>query len=422
MQLFPRRINSSIPHEVDSPRNNSGLRLLIVGEFLLLIGYVALFLLLQSPSLWVKSNLVADRWPGFYNPLNTFVMTLLGRMNGSGDFGLLNSRFYHLLLILLFAVYLFVVFRAFRSDVFSGKSGKAPLRIILVITAAILVVLLFAPGAFTGDLFSYIWYGRVFALHGGNPFIDVPSAYAAQDAAGWLRYLDWPDLPSAYGPVWTIIAGNLYMFSRMIDDHIVTHLLSHKLLASVLHLVNIWLLWHVAREVISRYWPAKGRARERVHTEGGTQLPALRVRSSWRRGAQVGITLTYAWNPLLLVEFGVSGHNDGLAMPETLLAAIWLHLAGRWRWAVMVLALGSLAKLTEGLTFIGPYLAFLFWETRKTSSNGTMQLLMRMLSRLGQALGIVAATWVLVWLPFWRGPGTLKIYTENPTRSITYIL
>lgn len=419
MQLFLRRLNTSLTHKIESQRTGSGLRLLTVTGLLLLVGYIAYFLLLQSPSIWATSNLVAERWPNFYSPIKDSVMTFLGQVNGSGDFGLLNSRLYHLLLIILFAIYLFAVFRAFRSAPFSRKSTKAPLRIILAVTAAILGVLVFIPGVFSGDLLAYVWYGRVFAVHGGNPYIDVPALYVAREIGDWAQHVSYPDLVSPYGPVWAILAGNLSMFSRMIDDHIVTHLLSHKLLAAAIHLVNTAILWHVAREVIARYWPIKSRAKERVQLADGTQLPVLRERNSWQLGAQVGITLAYAWNPLLLLEFGMNGHNDGPAI-LTLLAALWLHLAGRWRWAVLVLALAGLVKLTEALTFTGPYLAFLFWETRKSTGISTKQFLIRRAARLGQAVAIIAAVWVVAWLPFWRGPDTLRIYTQNPS-SLYYI-
>src|SRR6188508_146059 len=113
------------------------LRVLVGAGLLLFVGCVALFFLLHSRSLWAASNVVADQWPGFYKPITDTVDRLLHQMSGDSDFGVLNSRLYHLILLWLFAVYLFIVFRAFRSDTFSdapGKRGKAPLVIILAIT------------------------------------------------------------------------------------------------------------------------------------------------------------------------------------------------------------------------------------------------------------------------------------------------
>jgi hypothetical protein len=399
-------------------RSSSGLWLLAGLGLLLLLGFVVLFLLLHTPSLWVSPTLVTYRWPEFYHRLEVHILDSLRQLNGGGDFGVLNSRLYHAIIACLFVTYFLALYRAFRSRAFSARSGNAPLKLILLITAAILAVLLFSPGAFTGDLFSYVWYGRVFAMHGGNPYIDVPSLYAAEDTTNWLYWLYWQDLPSPYGPVWTFLAGNIAMFSRVLDpeNDLVTHLLGHKLLACVVHLVNIWMVWNVARLVITRYWPIQGTRPVKRERQSSTEVTASPVRNGWSYNAQVGATLTYAWNPLLLLEFGMSGHNDELAI-LTLLAALWLHMAGKWRWAVLALALGTLVKVTEGLVFLVPYLGFLFWETRKR--EGVPLLVSRGL-RLAKATAIVVVAWVVAWLPFWEGPATVQAYTNNPG-SLYYI-
>src|SRR5215210_1811487 len=190
-------------------RDNRGLWQLLGLGLLLFLGFIAFFLLLQSTSLWVMPNLVTYRWPEFYRPLEQQVLSVLRAINGGGDFGVLNSRLYHIILAWLFGVYFFALYKAFRSGAFSTRGGNAPLKVILIITAAILMVMLFAPGAFTGDLFSYVWYGRILATHGGNPYIDVPLQYAAQDTSNWLQWIYWKDLPSPYGPVWAVLAGNI---------------------------------------------------------------------------------------------------------------------------------------------------------------------------------------------------------------------
>lgn len=399
-----------------------GLRVLSGAGLLLIVGCVALFLLLLPNTLWASSNVVIEQWPAFFKPIQTAVLKVLEELSNGRDFGLLVTRVYHLILLWLFVVYLFVVFRAFRSSAFSerpGRDGRAYLWFILAITAVAMGILLFAAGAFTGDLHSYVWYARVFAAHGGNPYIDVPSTYAAFDTGNWLRYLYWTDLPSPYGPVWTFLAGNLYMLTKVMSDQLVAQILSQKLLAIMVHLANTWLVWHIAGQIIPRYSPDRGRLRERVEDPSQGRLPVARERGIWWRGAQVGATLTYAWNPLLLIEFGVSGHNDGLAILG-LLGALWLHLAGKWRWAVLLLALGSLVKVTEGLMFLVPYVGFLFWERRRNGTESNWALLRGRLARVGQAAGIIAVAWIVAWLPFWRGPETLKAFTNNPG-SIYYI-
>ncbi|HET9493832.1 MAG TPA: hypothetical protein VFR15_06350 [Chloroflexia bacterium] len=404
--------------DADTGSGGFGAGLLTVAGWILFFGCVTLFLLLHSPALGTTSNLVIESWPGVFEPIRQSVVGVLEQINGGGDFGLLSSRLYHAILVLLFGVYFFVLYRAFRSGAPAFRPGSAPLVVILVLTSAMLAVLLFAPGAFTGDLFSYVWYGRVFGTHGGNPYIDVPFQYAAEGTANWLQYLYWKDLPAPYGPVWVLLAGTIDILARALGSGIVLHVLGHKLLACVVHLANTWMLWHVAPRVIANFWPAREAAPEgstQPHENGtpAARSPGVDVR---QRSARVSVTLAYAWNPLLLVEFGVSGHNDGLVI-FALLAAIRLHLAGRWRWAVVALALGTLVKVTVGLAFLVPYLGFLFWQAR---ADRATPLAASRLLRIGQAAAIVAVVWVVAWVPFWEGPDTVRAYTNNPG-SLFYI-
>src|SRR5438093_12876711 len=57
------------PRIVKLYRGSSGLRRLTVSGSLLLLGYVARFVLLESPTMWVHPALVQELWPQVFGPL-----------------------------------------------------------------------------------------------------------------------------------------------------------------------------------------------------------------------------------------------------------------------------------------------------------------------------------------------------------------
>ncbi|HYP40126.1 MAG TPA: hypothetical protein VEX13_07170, partial [Chloroflexia bacterium] len=414
MQAYTSPSETNPSNEPDADDRKFALRTLAVSGILTLVGYVAFFLLLQSPSLWVAPTLLADRLPSVYAPLKDMVVKFLDGINNGGDYGVLNSRIYFGIMACLFIIYIITLVRLFKSRLAPRKSGKAALQVIMLFTALILALLLFLPGTFTTDLFAYAWYGYIFAVQGGNPYIDVPIKYAAIDTGSWLQYLFWKDQPNVYGPIWTLLAGGIAKVAQAGDNDLMNHLLGHRLLASAAHLVNVWLVWKVSELIARRYSPMRdGRENGRVNAQSGAEAAidaGPGAYASWGPLAQVAATVTYAWNPLLLVEFGASGHNDVLVLTASL-AAIWLHLAGKWRLAVLVLTVGMLIKMLPALFFLAAYVAYLFWQEHRI---GSLPLLASRIARVAQAAIIVGVVWVVAWLPFLGPAKTIEVFTNSP--------
>jgi hypothetical protein len=357
--------------------------------------YAALFLLLQSNTLSESPTLVQDRWKAVFYPLRALFPREWTNAQPGSWFEALNAGLYVLLLLGLFAVYLFAVKRMFAARIPTALRPGAILAVIAGVTALTLVLLLIVPSTFSKDLFNYVWYGRIVSEYGDNPFLSVPSQYAWSDTARWIQWTYWTDTPSVYGPVWVALAGGIATVARAIDNDIVTHLLGQKLLYSVAHLVNVALVWQVAQIVVRRYW----------------QRPRHASVVGWQTAATAGVTLTYAWNPLALVEFGLSGHNDVLLLTG-LLAALWLHLTGHWRGAILAIALASLVKVIA-LVFLPGYLWLLVWE----GNGNPRERILRGASRIGQAVALVAATWAVAYVPFWDGLATLKPLSGGPAAN-----
>jgi hypothetical protein len=414
MQVYTGPGDTDHSIEVAADGHNSVLRTLAGSGILTFVGYLAFFLLLQSPSLWVASTLLADRLPSIYAPLKDVVVKFLDGINQGGDYGVLNSRIYLGIMACLFAVYIITLVRLCKGNLALGKSGKVALRVIILITALILALLLFLPGTLTTDLFAYAWYGYIFAVQGGNPYIDVPINYAAIDTGNWMQYLFWKDQPNVYGPLWTLIAGGIARVAQAGDNHLLNHLMGHRLLASAAHLFNVWLVWKVSGLIAGRYSSVRnGRENGRANALPGAEEVTDQSPGVWRNWgplAQVAATVTYAWNPLLLVEFGASGHNDVLVLTASL-AAIWLHLAGKWRLAVLALTVGMLIKVLPALFFLAAYVAYLFWQEHRL---GSPLLSVSRVARVAQAAIIVGVVWVVAWLPFLGPVQTVEVFTNSP--------
>jgi alpha-1,6-mannosyltransferase len=104
----------------------------------------------------------------------------------------LGGDTYRAALWIAFAAYLGVVLSA-------GALGRRAIR-----WAAIAAVLAFAlaPPLLSLDVFSYLSYARLGALHGLNPYDFAPSAIPHDAAA--MRVQDYRDASSVYGPLFTL--------------------------------------------------------------------------------------------------------------------------------------------------------------------------------------------------------------------------
>ncbi|HYP21462.1 MAG TPA: hypothetical protein VEY08_15425 [Chloroflexia bacterium] len=367
-----------------------------------------LFLLLQSTILWQIYSPVQARFPLVFGWLSAPFPDPQQRTDADTGWGLAGLLLYMLVLAFLFAAYIFAVRRANRLSL-SAWASRRLFRRLLAVTAGLLVLLMLTREIYAVDVFAYSWFGRIGGVFGDNPYVHVPSDYAASDTGGWLPYLYWRDLPAPYGPVWLILAGAVAKVANLFGSDIAYHVIGHKLLVSAAYLLSVWLIWKVAGQLAGKWVRSAafaGRAR-RSRRAGGTQVvPA----ASKARGLQFAAALAFAWNPLMLIEFGISAHND-LLMLLFVLLAVYLHLRGRWQLAVLALALACLIKFTA-IIFVPGYLWLLLWQARRSTHGGSWA---RALARVGGAAGIFAGTCVAFYVPFWQGPATLNVLYEDPT-------
>ncbi|MEA2420997.1 MAG: alpha,6-mannosyltransferase [Thermoleophilaceae bacterium] len=163
-----------------------------------------------------------------------------------------------------------------------------------------------APPLLTSDLFSYLDYARLGALHGIDPYLHGPSA-APHDPAFALTA--WRHVGSAYGPLFTVATYPLAQLSLPLA------IWSLKVVAAAASLGCVALVWRIAGQL--GHSPARAAA-------------------------------LFGLNPMLLVWTMGGGHND-LLMLLLALAGVSLALASREALGGAALVAAVAVKATAGL-------------------------------------------------------------------------
>jgi hypothetical protein len=200
------------------------------------------------------------------------------------------------LLVVAFACYLVAL----------ACAERIPVRLAIGSIVALHLVALLAPPLFSADVFSYIDYARLGAIHGLSPYV-----HGAGDAPGdaVTRFVGWHDVASPYGPLFTAASYALAHLS------VGATLWVYKVIAAVAGLGCVALVWRLA----------------------------VRTGQEPRRAAMlVGL------NPLFVL-YGVGGAHNDLLMELLVLGAIASALGEHQRSAGAQLALAALTKASAGL-------------------------------------------------------------------------
>lgn len=203
---------------------------------------------------------------------------------------------------------LFVVYGVLLRVVKDRRSAALE-WVIFASGAFYLAVLLCAPVMLSTDIYAYAIYGRVFSVYHASPYAEaapIPHDDPFMPLFGIEYMASW------YGPLWTLVSA---VVTRIGGVHIGLTALLFRGLSATSVLCGAGLIWTSLRRI----------------------QPA--------RAAQ-GLLLFF-WNPLVLIESGLSGHNDAVMIGLVLLA-VWLHLRGWKIVAVVALTLSVLVKFLTG--------------------------------------------------------------------------
>jgi hypothetical protein len=182
------------------------------------------------------------------------------------------------------------------------RLAAARLPAVLALAAAIQLVPLAGPVLLSTDVYTYWDYGRIAAVHGGNPYEEEPSAYPS-DPAYPLMGARWRDTTSVYGPSFTLASEGHAVVARDSAD------------------AAAWIYRGIAALAL-------------------LALTALAARLARRRAYAAAFV---GWNPLLALHFAGGGHNDAWMM-ALVLGALAAGAAGRRQLAGAAWALAVAVK------------------------------------------------------------------------------
>ncbi len=321
------------------------------------LGWLGLYWLLWTPAFRLNERFeYADLLLGAFPAIARALAAQLGLLRALVPAAVSSYEgtrvLFLVLLVALFWLYGLALWLALRA------SGRKVVLAVAATTLAFQLVLLPLPGVFSTDVFSYAFYGEVAGRLGGSPYVQAPDDFPSHPLYLLINPL-WRDAPSVYGPVWTALSAAV---GAIWGGNVLVQALVYRLIADMCHWANLAALWWALR----------------------------RLRPG---GAPFGLAL-YAWNPLVVVEFAASGHNDGLLI-FFLLVAMGLVVRGRAWAAVAALMLSVATKYTTVLLL--PLL--LWWATRHRRGWRRVALA----TGVGLAAGVALA---LAYLPWWRGTAT----------------
>ncbi|MFI5278021.1 MAG: hypothetical protein ACHQ1E_12180, partial [Ktedonobacterales bacterium] len=161
----------------------------------------------------------------------------------------------------------------------SERRERRWLWLALGVAAALGLTLALLPALPSDDIFSYILYGRISALHHANPLVATPASFPHDP---FLTLVYWQNTRSVYGPVWLLLSSGVALLAEALGGGLAIYVALFKALGLLTHLANAALVWLIL----------------------GRLAPRRRLAG----------TLLYAWNPLCLLEFCASAHNDALML------------------------------------------------------------------------------------------------------------
>ena len=195
-----------------------------------------------------------------------------------------------------------VALAAYAAGLAALWRSAARSRAVVALALAIQLVPLAAPLLLSSDAWTYWSYGRISAVHGGNPYEQAPDAYPDDPSFPWVG-ADWRDTTSVYAPAFTLASEPVALAAGS----------SHERAA--------WLYKALAAVAM-----------------GASVLLAARL------GARPAFAAAFVgWNPVLALHLAGGGHNDAW-LAGLVLAALALARLGRGRLAGAAWALAVLVK------------------------------------------------------------------------------
>lgn len=189
-----------------------------------------------------------------------------------------SIKVYVAIMLIMFICYVSMLIRSRIS-----KLTIFPWKLFL----SVIIILTLAYPMLSYDIFNYMFHGKILWFYHQNPHIHAPLEYTGDL---WLRFMRWVHTPSAYGPVFTGIESPAYLLGL---GKFVPVLLLMKMTMSAFF---VWCIYLVGR----------------IGETLGTTKPKIILSQ-----------MLLAFNPFLIMEVVVNGHNDAVMIALFLLSLLY---------------------------------------------------------------------------------------------------
>lgn len=309
-------------------------------------------------------------------PLFTLYTAALQNLNHMAPHEGPKALFVGACFVLLFASYALGAIK-----LATAPADRWTLPLLLAFPLLFCALLLLIQPITSTDLYDYLFRGRMLARYGVNTFVTPPYVFADDPLFG---YVAWSGAVTAYGPLWEQLS---WITARLAGEapgvpfapsDLLRLLLAYKALSTLGFLLCGAVIWATLR-----------------HTA-----------PQWR---WFGL-YSWLWNPLVLWEAVVAGHND-VWLVLFMLMALWIGALGREpeeqsRVLHYLAPTGALVMLTAGglikfvTFFFGPVVLA---AALRSLSNWRERLRLVLLGGLA-----CAALLLLAYGPLWSGWATVQ--------------
>lgn len=223
----------------------------------------------------------------------------------------LVTAFYSSLIIVFFIFYGIFIWLGIRK--------KLHLKDVVILIGITVPVLFFSyPVMLSYDILNYIATSKVLFLYQENPYVIMPVEIAGDSLFSFMHAANKVAL---YGPFWVLITGLPYFLGF---GNLLLTLFSFKLFIVIFYLGTTFLIWKMSKNIIP--------------------------------------VILFSFNPLILIETLVSGHND-IVMVLFALLSFFMLAKKKIFFAIIIFSLSILIKYATLLLI--PVFIFVVWKTIK---------------------------------------------------------
>lgn len=232
-----------------------------------------------------------------------------------------SNRFLTTIFYMLFIFIFFIFYGIFIRLAVKKKLKFKDVLILLVVTVGIL--LFSYPAMLSYDIFNYIVTSKVLFFYHENPYVVMPIEFIGDPL---LLFTHAANKIALYAPLWIFLTGAPYVLGF---GNFIIALFNFKLLISAFYLATVFLIWKISKNIVSVF--------------------------------------LFSFNPLIIIETLISGHND-IVMMFLALFSFFLFVKKKIFFAVLLFILSILIKYATILLI--PVFLYILWKTiRKKDIN-----------------------------------------------------